>query len=136
MEQANYAAHFVGKTARPLRAIVLDDNPMVLAVLAEALRGIGLTVSAVDNANDALHEMGEPPTPALLITDIDLGPGPDGFDVAEHARIRWPNLPIFIVSGSYNGDPELDTALSLRSFRKPIRIATLLQAIAESLPPH
>ena len=35
-----------------------------------------------------------------LLTDIDLGKGPDGFDVARYARKLYPRLPVVFVSGT------------------------------------
>jgi CheY-like chemotaxis protein len=35
-----------------------------------------------------------------LLTDVDLGSGPDGFDVARHARTLYRRLPVVFVSGT------------------------------------
>jgi DNA-binding response OmpR family regulator len=35
-----------------------------------------------------------------LITDINLGKGPDGWDVARHARELIPALPVVYMSGA------------------------------------
>ncbi len=133
MDQAHVQYPSAASPILPPRVILLDDDPVILEILTEALRGLGLAVSPVSNADDALHAMGEPPTPSILITDIDLGPGPDGFAVAEHARIRWPDMPIFVISGHYSGDPILDSTLRLRVLTKPLRIAALLSAVSDSL---
>jgi two-component SAPR family response regulator len=34
-----------------------------------------------------------------LITDIDLGSGPNGIDVASKARHLWPDVRIILISG-------------------------------------
>jgi FixJ family two-component response regulator len=36
----------------------------------------------------------------VLLTDIDLGEGLSGFDVANHARKCYPNLPVVFISGA------------------------------------
>ena len=119
---------------RPPRIIVLDDDRLVLDILAEALAVTGAIITPVTTADAALDAMGEPPVPSILVTDIDLGPGPDGFAVAEHARIRWPEMPIFIISGHYVGDPSYEAALRATFFRKPLRLTPFVAAITAALP--
>ena len=119
---------------RPPRIILLDDDRTVLDILVEALSVTGATITPVTTADAALDAMGEPPVPSILVTDIDLGPGPDGFAVAEHARIRWPHIPIFIISGHYVGDPSYEAALGATFFRKPLRLTPFITAITAALP--
>jgi len=118
----------------PPRIIVLDDDRLVLEILCEALSVTGAIVTPVTTADAALDAMGEPPRPSMLITDIDLGPGPDGFAVAEHARIRWPNMPIFLISGHYNGNAKLEASLRATFFPKPLRLRPFIAAVSAALP--
>jgi len=115
------------------RAIILDDDPAVLAILAETLVGAGLAVCAVGSADAAFVAMGGLPAPSILITDIDLGAGPNGIAVAERARAQWPAMPIFIVSGGQIGDVSLESRLQARFFPKPIRMVAFLAALTDAV---
>ena len=115
------------------RAIILDDDPQVLAVLSEALTMAGYAVSAVNSAEAAFAAMQVFPAPAILTTDIDLGNGPSGIAVAAHARKRWPNMPIFVISGNQDSDITVEAQLNLRFLAKPLRVTALLSALAGTL---
>jgi DNA-binding response OmpR family regulator len=68
--------------------------------MSESLAGAGLVVIGELNARDALSRAAaatEPP--AVLVTDIRLGPGMDGIALAREACRRWPGLGVVFVTG-------------------------------------
>lgn len=133
MEPVCRSSEVAGIAADPHHAILLDDDPAVLAVLLEALTGCGLSVNSVSTAGAAFEAMLNVPVPSILITDIDLGDGPDGIEVAQHARNLWPKMPIFVLSGRHGCDTSFEARLGARFFSKPVRIAVLLAALAEAV---
>lgn len=65
-----------------------------------------------------------------LITDIDLGKGPDGWDVARHARELLPDLPIVYMSGR-NGQEWTSHGVPKSVFlTKPFALAQIVTAIS------
>ncbi|WP_374297220.1 response regulator [Sphingomonas sp.] len=115
------------------RAIVLDDDPQVRAILGEAMAMAGFSVSTADCAAAAFAAMQALPPPTVLTTDIDLGEGPSGMAVAAHARELWPNLLIFVISGNQSSDLALESRLGLHFLAKPVRIAAFLCTLADML---
>jgi CheY-like chemotaxis protein len=86
---------------------VLDESPIVLVAEDESLvrdlieavledSGFALRLAATGReAIDALDAQ----RVAALVTDIDLGAGCSGWEVAAHARARDPALPVIYMSG-------------------------------------
>ena len=92
---------------------------------------------AVLEAGDASEAMALLDTHAgrigILLTDIRLGDGPDGWDVARHARSQLEDLPIVFVSGDSAGDwreAGIDRSVMLA---KPVADGDLLAAVQTGL---
>jgi two-component system NtrC family sensor kinase len=122
--------------AQRQRILLVEDDLLILTLFGEMLSGPEITISTALNADDALDALGVAPPPALLITDVDLGPGATGIMLARHARIRWPSLPVILISGHYDTDPAQDGLPGARLLSKPVRIDTLRDAVAEALRPR
>jgi DNA-binding NarL/FixJ family response regulator len=86
--------------------LVVDDDPFTRSVLGPALATRGWTVTLCASAAEAMAEVTRRPMDAALV-DLDLGPGPDGVDLAVALRRRFPALPIVILT-SYQSPQLLD----------------------------
>jgi FixJ family two-component response regulator len=60
-----------------------------------------------------------------LVTDVELGEGMSGLDLAQYARIQFPNLNVVIISGR---DPPY-LPQDARFLMKPYRARELLDAV-------
>jgi len=60
----------------------------------------GFSVESVYSGPEAIEAIDRLDPLTALLTDIDLGAGPDGFDLARHARHFYPHLPVVFVSGT------------------------------------
>ena len=78
----------------------MEDSVLLNMENCEFMRGFGYYVAGVYSAPAALEWLDNNEPLAALVTDIDLGNGPDGFDVARHARMTRPDVPIIFISGS------------------------------------
>lgn len=68
-----------------------------------------------------------------LITDIDLGGQPNGWDVAKHARELFADIPIIYVSGASSQDwPSLGVPGSVMLV-KPYAAAQLVVAVSSAI---
>ena len=68
-----------------------------------------------------------------LITDISLGKGPDGWEIARRARELIPKLPVVYISGHGSADwPSKGVPYSL-TLSKPFATAQLITAISTLL---
>jgi two-component system OmpR family response regulator len=62
--------------------VVLEDDDLVRDVLTDIIEAEGFAVRPATTAGDALDQIALSAGCSLLLTDIDLGPGPSGFDAA------------------------------------------------------
>jgi CheY-like chemotaxis protein len=79
------------------KILVVEDNPLLLLDLCDQLTERGYSPVPATNASAAAHMLDQ--TIDALITDIELGTGPDGLTLARLAAGTLPHLPIIVVSG-------------------------------------
>ena len=81
-----------------LRVFVVDDHPIVRQGLAQMInREPDLTVCGeAEEAASALQAI-KHERPDILIVDISLV-GPDGLELVKNIRLRYPGLPVLILS--------------------------------------
>ncbi|WP_297110533.1 response regulator [uncultured Devosia sp.] len=79
------------------RILVVEDQPLLLLELADQLAELGYDVRTAGSARTASYMMDQ--TVDGLVTDIELGDGPDGLVLARLAARTRPRLPIVVVSG-------------------------------------
>lgn len=117
--------------ADPLEILLVEDDPIVAAVISGLLDAPGHQVRHAAHSLGALTELAVA-LPAVVLLDLDL-PGVDGFQLAgmirrQHGSAR---LPIYAVTARSVGDEEaLTRAAGMNGFlRKPVtgeQLATLL----------
>jgi PAS domain S-box-containing protein len=120
---------------RGLSVLLVEDEPEVLRVVQTFLTGWGCKVQAcgrADIALEALRPGGEHFD--LLLSDVVLGPGLRGTDIAERARGLRPGLSVLLMSG-YAPDAALPAeGGTWPLLRKPFTREQLAQAITGLLP--
>jgi CheY-like chemotaxis protein len=93
----------------PPRVLLAEDDAPFAAPLVRILELNGYAVVWVDNGDAALERMGEAD---CLLLDMGL-PGHDGVEVAQTAALRFPGLPVILMSGRH-GPGEIPEALTRR----------------------
>ena len=83
---------------RSIRALVVDDDPMVLAVLTQQLDSLGFVTTRATDGLDALDKIESGVDPQILITDYAM-PGMNGASLIEEVRRRRPDLPALLLTG-------------------------------------
>ncbi len=78
------------------RVLVVDDDPMVLDVVAETLRQGGFSVSTLGSAAMLQDTLSRQPVDLILL-DVQL-PGADGFSVARYIT-KHSTVPIIFLTG-------------------------------------
>ncbi|MBA2079319.1 hybrid sensor histidine kinase/response regulator [Rhodanobacter sp. PCA2] len=120
---------------RELHLLLVEDDPIVAAVITGLLQQQGHTVSHAANGLLALAELERNPCDAVLL-DLDL-PGVDGFQVARLIRQRegGRRLPIVAVTARSGGnDEEQARAAGMDGFlRKPLSGDELAAMLAQVL---
>lgn len=85
----------MGSQAR--RILVVEDDALLRELIATALRSRGFEVASAATAAEARKAFpAEDPDGAVL--DVNLGPGPTGFDLAVSLRGLRPGLPIVFLT--------------------------------------
>ena len=79
--------------------LLVDDDPIIRRMYCEFFSECGWTVTKAATAEEALAFDPDGISPSILITDIDLGRGMDGFELGPKARDRWPQIDIVYISG-------------------------------------
>ena len=117
------------------RLLVVDDEPELVALAVEMLRGLGYSPEGHADPAAALAALRDDPKGfAALITD-EVMPGLTGTQLTEALREHAPNLPVLLVSG-YGGALLAQRAGVVgvtRVLAKPLQRANLAQALAELL---
>ena len=82
---------------KPQRHIlVVDDDRLVLAALAEGLRGAGYRVTGVASGEEALGSVARD-APDLALLDVRM-PGMSGIEVARRLVASHPHLVVVLIS--------------------------------------
>ena len=79
--------------------LLVEDEPLICVVAAEALTELGFEVEAVSNASEALRRLRSGAPVDILFTDVELPGGMDGAALAQRARELRPRLPVMYTSG-------------------------------------
>lgn len=96
-----------------MRALIVDDSPVMRKVVERALRHAGIDISEVfqaGNGIEALEVLRNNPAPDFILSDINM-PGMDGLQFLEQRRAEnlAPDAPVFMIT------TESSTPLVLRA---------------------
>jgi DNA-binding NarL/FixJ family response regulator len=87
-----------GRTKDFARSVVIvEDDAFLRALLADALDKVGFETSTAASAADAKRII-KVVNPDAVVLDIELGPGPNGFDIAENLRKTSPDVAIVFLT--------------------------------------
>lgn len=118
-----------------LKVLLVEDEPEVRTVALRFLDVLGCEVTPCASAEQALPHLGKDADYDLLLTDIALGPGMRGTELAREAQMRLPQMAVLLMSG-YSAEL-LDTSqsapLSWELLAKPYSRDELKHAIARAL---
>ncbi len=81
-------------------ALVVDDDVLILLHACDILRDAGFRALEAMNVDAALAQLEQYQTEVvLLLTDVQMPGGRDGFDLAREVAERWPSVKILVASG-------------------------------------
>jgi DNA-binding response OmpR family regulator len=84
----------------PAVILLVDDEELIQDLIQTALEEAGYGVSRAQRGEEALNVLEAQGTSlGGLVTDVNLGQGPNGWKVAARARELNPNLPVIYMSG-------------------------------------
>jgi DNA-binding NarL/FixJ family response regulator len=85
----------------PLKALLVDDHPLILAALKSVVEGMGAPyrVVGVGSAAAAREALAADASFDLVLLDLNLGDA-NGFDLLVELRRAYPALPVVVLSAS------------------------------------
>ncbi len=83
------------------KVLVVDDEPLVLDVVAEMLQELGCDVETSTRPDEALTRLSSDPGIQVLVADVNM-PGLDGRHLAFRAKQMQPDLQVLLLSGLDN----------------------------------
>jgi len=111
--------------------LVVEDDAAVRAIALAFLRASGYRAVAFGNAAEALRYLADDGEAAAMFSDVMLGEGMNGKELAAAARRLRPRLPVLLASGY-----ETETANAGEAFellRKPYRREQVAAAVARAI---
>ena len=115
--------------------LVVEDQPEVLSLLADALKMVGYRVLTAAHPDDGLA-IGDKPAEEidLVLTDVVM-PGMNGPEMAQRLVFRHPSLRVLYLSGH---DPETLVPLGVPKngpaiLRKPFTMDALVKRVSGAL---
>jgi CheY-like chemotaxis protein len=79
-------------------ALVVDDEPMILEIMAEHCTSLGMEILQASNGDGALGLVETHPEIEVLVTDVRM-PGLDGPELVERALVLRPTIKVIFVTG-------------------------------------
>jgi two-component system, OmpR family, response regulator len=114
--------------------MLFEDEPLVAMFVEDALKHAGFEVVLAQDAGEAealIRDGVE--TVGALVTDIRLGVGLSGWELARTARERCPGIPIIFISGDSAIDHDAQGVPDSIMIQKPFVEAQLITALASLL---
>jgi CheY-like chemotaxis protein len=85
--------HFLGVV------LLVEDEPLVRLVAADILVDADFRVMEAANAEEALTVLQAGVEVDVLLSDVEMPPGVNGYELARQVHEHWPSTEILITSG-------------------------------------
>ena len=115
------------------RVLFVEDNIISAMETCEVLRDSGYNVLEVHRAADAQDVIDSHVPLSALVTDVDLGPGADGFQVAQAARRVHPHLPVVYISGAEGARHPAEGVTGSQFVAKPFYPRQVIEALDRAI---
>lgn len=116
------------------KVLIAEDEPTILMLAESFLRDAGFETLSASNGAQAIALLNEGSVFDILVTDIDMGNGPNGLAVAAEARSRFAGLHVVYASGAVRTDglnaQMVDDAVFLQ---KPYDGPGLIEAVSRAM---
>lgn len=123
--------HSLDAVEKPPTALLAEDDPSLRPYISIVLQQQGFIVLAACNGDEALtifREYGG--TIDLVVTDVHMGKGPTGVQVARQILQQQSNMAVLVISGTPEGE-KLATDSRLPFLAKPFNLKTFTARVQE-----
>jgi DNA-binding response OmpR family regulator len=113
--------------------LIVDDDPQLQGLLEQAFSDAGYDVALSQDGVRAMALLEHRSfTPDVVIVDLHLGEGPDGWRVAQRARQLHPEVPVIYMTGKWRHDMRPEWAPVGVPMMKPFTTSQML-AVTQAL---
>ncbi len=126
--------NFTGGLAMPTDTVlVVDDDPMIREVVAQALEFEGYTVESAANGLEALAAI-EQERPAVVLLDMRM-PVLDGWGFARELRARGHDVPIVVMTATQDPERWAEQIEAQACLAKPFDLTALTNTVERFMSP-
>jgi PAS domain S-box-containing protein len=124
------------RVGRGETVLVVDDEPMIVTLVAEVLEELGYCAIQASDGASGLRVLQSDARIDLLVTDVGLPGGMNGRQMADAARIARPDLKVLFITGYAEnaalGDGKLPAGMYV--LPKPFTMEVLAARIEKLIP--
>ncbi|RYG58278.1 MAG: response regulator [Alphaproteobacteria bacterium] len=112
--------------------LVVEDEVLLHLPLEDDLQAAGYDILLVVSGSAAISELETDASRfRAVITDIKLGQGPNGWEVAHRARELTPTIPVVYMSGDSASEWSAHGVPNSLMLAKPFAMAQLVTAVSQ-----
>ncbi|HEX8570723.1 MAG TPA: response regulator [Caulobacteraceae bacterium] len=117
--------------------LVVEDEALVQVLVVEVLQERGYAVQAAASAAEALVLLRDRCGDIdVLLTDINLGAGENGLELAHKARVLCPGIRVIYVTGGAYAKALTERVPDSVLIPKPYELDQICEEVARALPPR
>lgn len=113
--------------------LVVEDETLIRLNLVDVLEAGGFTVEERSSGAASIEAIDNREHLCGLITDVNLGGGVDGWQVARHARARFPNIAVVYITGDSAERWSAEGVPDSLVLQKPFADAQVIHAVTTLL---
>lgn len=121
-------------TSQETLLLLVEDEYLIQETLQEPLSEAGFGLIVARNGREAINELEHDIARfRAVITDVHLGEGPDGWQVAHKARELNPEMPIIYITGAGSHEWSANGVPNSVLVPKPFVPAQIITAVSNLL---
>lgn len=114
--------------------LVVEDEALIQPILQDALEDGGFAVATASSAEEAIAMLeAEDAAYNAVVTDVNLGSGLSGWDVARRARELTDGIPVIYMTGGNAHEWSVNGVPNSVLLPKPFAPAQLVTAVSHLL---
>ena len=114
------------------RILVVDDDVDLMETICDGLRLRSYVASGSFSAREAIAQL-EAGDWDLLLSDISM-PGMSGIELLAFVSVRWPGLPVILMTAMLGDLSQTRRGMAARLLRKPFtldELAVVIEAVLD-----
>ena len=113
--------------------LLVEDEVLIRMDLVDTIESGGFLVSECGDGQTAITIIDQSTELLGLITDIKLGPGPNGWTIARYAREKFPGIAVLYITGHSAGLWPDEGVCNSAVLPKPFASTQMLEMIVSLL---